>query len=98
MSLNLWTNLLRNVKYTRISNNQSIRTDFFQLFKIFSHPMKILIMRKDIRCHIHLDITGMGKLNSFFHFFHGKVLRLCPQPECFAANIHGVCPENDRCL
>ena len=68
----------RYTEHTWIRYKHSIHLQFFKLFKISFSFNYILIMRIDISCHIKLDIILMCILNSFSHFFFGKVISFCP--------------------
>ena len=98
MSLNLRTHFFCDLKHSRIRNNKSIRLDFLEFLKIFTHSRQILIVCQDIGCYIHFHIMFMRKCDSFFHVLHGKVLRFCAESKCFSSDINRICSKNDCCL
>ena len=98
MPVDFRTYLLRDIKHTRICNDQSIRLHTFKLLKIFSYFREITVMRQDIRCHIHLHIAGMGKLDPLPHLFHRKILCFGAEPERFSSDVYCIRPEDHRRL
>ncbi len=95
MDLNLRTDALRDPENTRIGDDERIRADLLQFFKIFLHPGKIVIMCQNIRRHIYFYAVFMCERNACAHLFHRKIFRLSAKPESFPADIHGVRSEND---
>ena len=67
VAFDLRTYFFCNLIYTRIRNDQRIRSDLFQLFKIFPNAFEILIMCQNVGCDIHFDTMFMGKPNAFCH-------------------------------
>ena len=56
-------------KDSRICNDQGVRTDLFQLLKIFPYSLKISVMSQDIHCHINFYTMIMCKFDSLTHIF-----------------------------
>ena len=73
MGLNFRTNLPGNLEYPRIGNNQGVRADFLQFFKIRFHPVQISVMGQNIGRHENPGTMGMGEFNAFLHILHGKI-------------------------
>ena len=98
MTLNLRTYLFCNLKHPRICNDQCIRFNLSQLFKIFSYPFKIIVVGKNICCNIHFYIMCMCEFYSLFHFFHRKIFCFRTQPKCFSSDIYCISTENYSCF
>ncbi len=79
-----------NCKYTRVGDNQRIRTDVPETVKIFPHAFQIFIMGENVRRHIYFCMMLMCKGNPLRHLFQCKIFSLGTQPERFSADIYGV--------
>ena len=98
MSLNLRTDFLCIHIDSRISNDQGIRFQFFQLCQIFSDSRQIIIMSQNIYSYINLYSMFMGKDNSLFHIIMGKILGFSSQSKGFSTDIYSICSENNSNL
>ena len=55
-------------------------------------------MSQDIGSHIDSYLMRVGKLDAFFHIFHGKIFRLGTKAKGFSADVYGVGSKNHRSL
>ena len=90
MDLHLRQDPLCSHKHAWIGNDQSVRADFPQLFKIFLHSRKIVVMGEDIGCDVHLHAPLMGKGDPFPDLFICKIFSLRPESKGLASKINGV--------
>ena len=101
MNLRLGPHLPGQGEHARVGNDQRVtplRLHIPQAGKISRGLLQILIVGKNIGRDIYLHASGMGKNDALGHLFRGKILRLGPQPERFAAYVHRVRPEDHRRL
>ena len=96
MTVDLRADLLRNIKDSRIRDNQSVRPDLLQFPEVLPHAFQIFIVSQNICRYIHFYVMGMGEFDSFLHLFHGKIFCLRPQTECLSADIDRVRAEYNR--
>ena len=67
---------LSDCKHTRVRYNNRIRLYYIKFLKVFSCTIKVIIMRKNVSCNIHLYIMFVCKLNPVYHILLREVLSL----------------------
>ena len=98
VNFDLRTDLLCNHEHSGIRDDQRIRLDFLQLFKIFACPRQVIIVCQNIGSHIYLHIMFMCKADSRLHLILRKILCFRAQSKCLTANIHRICAKYDSSL
>ena len=98
MTVDLRADFFCDIEHARIRNDQRIRPDLFQFFKIFPHARQILIMSQDICRNIDFHALLMGKADPFFHLLHGEIFRFGAKAESFATDIDRISAEYDCCF
>ena len=98
MDLHVGKNSSGNGEHTRIGYDERIRRHIPHLFKISLHPRQVSVMGQYIGRHVDFDPARMGKGNSLFHLFIGKIMGLGPQAKGLTSDIYGICPVNNGCF
>ena len=59
---------------------------------------RIVFVRENIRCDIHLYAVVMGKFDALHDLFVRKVFRLGAEAECLTAEIYSISAVDNGCL
>ena len=91
MNFYLRAHLSCNGKYTRIGNDQRIRSDFMQLPEILAHPLQITVMRSNICRYKNTFSMFMCETDSLCHILHREIFSLYAKSIHFSTDINRIC-------